>query len=263
VALEIEPHVARIRLRQEREPAVRLRREQVDAMLAGAPAMNLELGLVAQLGERLGTDLRDARVGRSGAERLHRLDAAGDEPVVLQPRHAGDERQMVVALPLLLAARQELAQRAVLDRIRVGRRAAVLHDGEEALAHAPVVGGEVLGPEALALPGAGNDVHRPRRATRDPRHLLAVEGELEHVSRPSVPSQLRIDDLVGPVRLPLDEVGLPEPPPVGQDRLVDDVGTAKKRSLGRSRIGRLDNVAALGAQPREVGGLPLLTLATN
>ena len=156
---EVEPDVAGRRLGQEGEAALRLLREQLELVPARVPAVQLELGLVAEPREGVRPDLRDARVGRRRAERLHRPDAAGEEPVVLEPRHARDERQVVVVLPLLLAPRQELAEPAVLDGVRIRRRAAVFDDRAEALAHAAVVGGEVLRPEGFALPGAGDDVH--------------------------------------------------------------------------------------------------------
>ena len=253
MALEVEPDVAGRRLGQEGEAALRLLREQIDAVLARVPAMQLELGLVAEPREGVGPDLRDARVRRRRAERLHRPDAAGEEPVVLEPRHARDERQVVVVLPLRLAPLQELAEPAVLDRVRIRRRAAVFDDRAEALAHAAVVGGEVLRPEGLALAGAGDDVHLAGRAPGDARDLLGVEAELEHVRGPRVPRELRVDDLVAPVGLPLDEVRLPQPPAVGEDGLVDDVRAVAQRGLrlgSRPRAERSLALALRGARGR-------------
>jgi hypothetical protein len=76
----------------------------------------------------------------------------------------------------------------------------------------------------LALAGAELDVHVPRGGALDPRELLGVEAELEHVSRLRVPRELRVDGLVGAVGLAFEEVR--DPPPavrVNEDALVDDV----------------------------------------
>ena len=148
MALEVEPDVARARLGHEREAALGLERQVLDAVLAGAAAVELELGLVAEAGERLRRGCFGTRVsGREVAERLERRDPGRGEPLDLRPRDAGDERQVVVPLPLLLAEREEVAEPAVLDRVRVGRRA-VLDGVEEARAEPPVEGEVVVGPEA-------------------------------------------------------------------------------------------------------------------
>ena len=46
MALEVEPDVAQSRLRQQREAASGLKRQQVDAVLARAPLVELQLALV-------------------------------------------------------------------------------------------------------------------------------------------------------------------------------------------------------------------------
>src|SRR4029077_18202960 len=46
VALEVEPDVAVVRRREEREPALGLCGQQLDSMLAGVSMVQLELGLV-------------------------------------------------------------------------------------------------------------------------------------------------------------------------------------------------------------------------
>jgi hypothetical protein len=117
--------------------------------LTRAAAVELERGLLAELGERLGAELLDARVG-GGREALEGRDAGRVEPLDLRPPDPGDEREVIVPLPLRLAAREELAERAVVDRVRVGRPL-VFDRVEKPRLEPPVVGQEVLGTKRLAL----------------------------------------------------------------------------------------------------------------
>jgi hypothetical protein len=64
IALEVEPDVARVRLGQEREAALGLEREELVLELAGLAPVELETRLVAELGERLGAELRNPMLGR-------------------------------------------------------------------------------------------------------------------------------------------------------------------------------------------------------
>ena len=213
--------------------------------------------------------LRDARAGREVAEPLERRDPGRGEPLDLRPRDAGDERQVVVALPLLLAEREEVAEPAVLDRVRVGRRAA-LDRVEEARAEPPVEGEVVVRVEGLGLAGAGDDVHRARHRALDASDLLGVEAELEDVSRPSVPRELRVERLVAAVRLAHDEVGEPAPVAVDEGRLVDDRRAVAHRLLGlreRRRPSRSPRACRCERRPvaerGEVSGLVLVALAAD
>jgi hypothetical protein len=114
-----------------------------------------------------------------------------------------------------------------------------------------------------------HDVEPPGQAARDPPDLLGVEAQLQHVRRLPAPGELRVDDLVAAVRLPLDEVRQPAPLPVHERGLVDDPGAGGERSLGLA--GRplpvpvalvaerdLDDVAPRVAQPLEVTRLVLV-----
>ena len=121
VALEVEPDVARARLGHEREAALVLDRQVLDPVLVVPAVVELELGLEPEPFERRRSHLRDARAGREVAEPLERRDPGGGEALDLRPGDAGDERQVVVPLPLLLAEREEVAEPAVLDGVRVGR----------------------------------------------------------------------------------------------------------------------------------------------
>ena len=188
-----------------------------------------------------GPHLRNARAGREVAEPLERRDPGGGEALDLRPGDAGDERQVVVLLPPLLAESEEVAEAAVLDRVRVGGRA-VLDGGEEAAAEAPVEGEVVVGPEALELAGAGDDVHPLRPAALDASDLLGVEAELEDVRGPRVARELRVERLVAAVRLAHDEVGEPAPGAVDEGGLVDDLAAIAAWPLrsGRRRRSQLD-----------------------
>jgi hypothetical protein len=88
-----------------------------------------------------------------------------------------------------------------------------------------------------------------------------------------VPSELRVGDLVRPVRLPLDEVGNPAPAVgVDEDALVDDVVRAAPDRVGGDASRALlvaivgvddEDTLPLVAQLREVRALVLATLATD
>ncbi len=206
--------------------------------LAVADAV-LELRLLAQVLERARLHRRRAALLGGGGERGDGRDALLLEPVRLVAAQPGDERQVVVRVPLRLAARQEVADLAVRDRQRVGRRLRG-EPAQEALAHAPVVGTEVDGPERLALARAEQHVHPLRLAPLDARDLLGVEAELEDVRRLRVPRELRVGDLVAPRAEvgrrvdALEEVREPAPAAVEQDGLVDDVDAGAHRVF-RSR----------------------------
>ena len=158
------------------------------------------------------------------------------EPLDLEPRDAGDEREVVVLRPALLAEREEVAEPAEVDRVGVGRPPP-LDRVEKPRAEPAVVGEEVVRPEGLALPRARDDVHGLGRAALDPRELLGVEAELEHVLRLGEAGELGVDDLVSvAVGAALDEVREPTPGAVGERGLVDDVGAVRgwRRSVSRA-----------------------------
>ena len=161
VALEVEPDVAGARLRQEREAAVGLLGEVLDHVLARAPVVELEPRLVVEALEGGRAHARDLGVGVGLGERLERRDPGRLEPLDLEPRDAGDEREVVVLRPALLAEREEVAEPAEVDRVGVGRPPP-LDRVEKPRAEPAVVGEEVVRPEGLALPRARDDVHRLR-----------------------------------------------------------------------------------------------------
>jgi hypothetical protein len=87
----------------------------------------------------------------------------------------------------------------------------MLSELEKPRPHAPVISDEVGNPERLAIARPQHDVDPLRQPPLHPPQLLGVKGELEQDVRLRMPRQLRIGDLVRPVRLPLDEVRDPTP----------------------------------------------------
>ena len=75
-------------------------------------------------------------------------------------------------------------------------------------------------------------MHLLGHAALDASDLLGVEAELEDVRRPRVARELRVERLVGAVRLAHDEVGEPAPGAVDEDGLVDDLAAVPHRLLG-------------------------------
>ena len=148
---------------------------------------------------------------RRVAERLERGDPAASERSACDAAHPGDEREMVVVDPLLPAEMPEVADPAVVARPAV-RLGLGRERGEEPLAHAPVVGVELVDTERLALAAAVLDVDALDRRRPEIRcDLLGVEEELQHVGRLRAARELRVDGLVAAVRLPLEEVREPAP----------------------------------------------------
>ena len=141
-------------------------------MLAAAPAVELELGLVAEVGEGLGAHLADAGVGRCVAERLERRDLRGGEPLDLRAADPSDERQVVVVLPALLAARGSRRDRSA--RPGTGRRRRRFATRRGSAAQPAVVREVVVGPEGLALAEPVDHVHLPRACAPWMRAICSV-----------------------------------------------------------------------------------------
>ena len=182
--------------------------------------------------------LREEAVAGYGgqlSERGERRHTTVDEGLRLGASHPGDEAEVVVLDPPLAAAEAEVADPAVGDGPAV-RLGLVLDGGEEAFADATVVGVELGDAERLTLAEAVLDVHTLDEPVLDPRDLLGVEEELQHVRRLGGAGELRVDGLVAAARLPLEEVGKPEPGSVREASLVDDVGRAgADLPLGQAR----------------------------
>ncbi len=147
--------------------------------------------------------------------------------------------------------------------------------GEEALADAVVVRLELRDTERLPLAPPVLDVDVLDGRALDPRELLGVEAELEHVARLRRAGELRVDRLVAPARLLLEEVREAPPAAVREVRLVDHVRLARADRLLReaSRHHRVEVLvverrhaqdrAPLGLEPREICVLVLVSLAED
>ncbi len=200
-----------------------------------------------------------------------RADPGAGELLDLRPPNPGDAAEVVDRVPVRVADRLELADRAVRDGIRLRRRRV----GNELLepgADAPVVRGELLRAERRLLAGAEEDVDPLRLVPLDPRELLVVEEELEDVRGLGRAGELRVERLVGAVGLPEQEVGDAAPAFAREDALVDDIRFASEdRVRGRlrgalvvaARILDLQHRQAFGPEAVEVGALVLEPLAED
>ncbi len=108
-----------MRARQEREAGAGLRREDDEAVLAREARSKLELGLAAELLEGVGGDAGGDGLRGRGAEVLERGDPRGREPVDLAALDVRDAARVVDEIPVLVAERLELADAAVVARIRL------------------------------------------------------------------------------------------------------------------------------------------------
>ncbi len=137
--------------RQEVEAAPVLGLQEVPAVLADAPAVQLQRGLVAERLERLGPDSVRGGAVSCLAELLQGQDPARREPVDVGAPDPGHEHDVVVVLEPPVALAPPDANRAVVARPRVRLRRLV-ERREESLPHPPVVGGVLGHAEALPLP---------------------------------------------------------------------------------------------------------------
>ena len=243
--------------------------------LASGPPRQLQRSLVVKRLERVRGDVGAGRPRRRLRELGQRGDAGRPQACDLVTPDPGHQDQMVLAPPPLVAHLAKLAQRAVLDRVRLGRHRAA-ERGEEGLAHTAVVGGEIREAQRPALADAEQHVHRDRRRLLDGRDRLAVEAELQDVRRLLGARQLGVQRLVAPRpqrgRLldPLEEVRAPPPVAQHERRLVDDLrarahglerGPRRALEVPAIRADHVDDLLALRAQRGQVCSLVLLALA--
>ena len=170
------------------------------------------------------------------------------------PADAGDVDERVGGPPLGVADLLELAEPAVVARLRRGRLGRRVGDerGELAAEAAPV-GEDVVDADGLAPAGAELDVDVLGRPAGLRGDRLGVEAQLQHVAGLGrVAGELGVDRFVGDRAVgqidPLEEVGDPADPVVHERHLEDDVVTLgehvtdpvdprRERLVARSRSG--------------------------
>ncbi len=213
-------------------------------MLAAAAGAELEGGLLVQALQHGEVDAgRGELLG--AAERRERVEAGGAQQVPLAAGDAGDEAEVVVGDAALVAEGAPAADGAVGDRLGVGVAAGVAQLGEEAVADAAEVGGELGEAEGALLPRAEDDVDALRLGALRGGEQLAVEAELEDEVGLGAAGELGVGDLVavgaevGGTVDAEEEVGVAAQGAGGavlggpeEGRLVDHVGTGAQRLLG-------------------------------
>ena len=196
IALDVEDDVARRGPRQLLEAASRLDGQRVPVETpAGTPA-KLQPGLVVKGLERVGGNVLD-RCRRRLGELLQCLEACRAQVVDLAAADTGHQQQVIILLPSFVADLAELAQRAVLDAVGLGRRG-VGERREKAGADATVVGGEVGVAQGAPLADSEQDVHLVRCGVLDGGDRLRVEAELQHVGRLLRSRELGVEGFVAP-----------------------------------------------------------------
>ena len=268
VALEVEVDVARRRRREPAEPAVVLGLEQLIKRGVQAAAAQLQVGLAAQVRERVLGELgdRDGVVEPGqGGDVVHALGLDQQALAALEARH---QRDVILAAALVSADLPPRAEVARGDRVRVDRLCAGLELGlacQERGADPRGIGGEVGGVERGLLVVAEDQVHALRTAALQALEFVGVEQELEDVAGLSVAAELRVVDLVGPVAQigghldPDQEIRVADPLAVVKAPLVDHViaGAHRvNRPIGtlcprRRRIVQRDHAETRGPHPLE------------
>jgi hypothetical protein len=239
---------------------------------------------VAELLERLRRHVRDRGAGRRLPERLEGRNPGRAQALDLVVADPGDLRQVVVVCPALLAELEEVAKRAVSDRVGIGGGPVVLGSGfsqtprdclPEPCSRPPEEGGEVGGPKRLHLACAEDDVHPFGQPPLDALELVRVEGELEDGVRLRAPRELRVPGFVGEGAerrglVDADEKVDDPAPFVGrEDGLIDDLLAGAERLLGAAggllevnvlAEADLGDVAALREELREERRLVLVAM---
>jgi hypothetical protein len=141
VALDVEHDVAHRRPRQPVEAALGLDRERVPGEFSGRPVMKLQTRLIAQRLEGVRRDPIDLRVRRRRQLR-QRLYTSRSQPRDMLAPDAGDQHQVILPHPALVAPRTELAQPAMVHGVRLRRRTPT-DGGEEPTANTSIIGIEI------------------------------------------------------------------------------------------------------------------------
>ena len=94
--------------------------DQFDFVFARRVLVKLQSGLSTQALEDFWVHIRNVRCRRRFGERGQRRDAAAAQFVDVRSLHIGDEAEMIVVLPLLIATFLPVTGRAMAARLRVG-----------------------------------------------------------------------------------------------------------------------------------------------
>ena len=242
VAFEIEEQVASRGFRQRGKSLVFLdRRDQLVNAPAFPPPLVLDARLLPDANQRVVAYAVQRRKRRQveRPEVRHRRHAPVDELPSLAARDAGDQRGVIVGASAFRAAPLPVAERTVVDRLRIGFRR-LRRVRLEAAADGAVVRRVLHYPEARFLrpvAAAERQVHPLRPCALHLRQQVRVEQKLEQRLALRDAGQLRVEHLVRPAAQrarrvqPEQEVGIAAPPPVAvlQAPLVDHVDPAPHR----------------------------------
>ena len=169
----------------------------------------------------------------------HRRHALVDQPPPLAARDPGYQRQVIVGTSATCAALLPVAERTMVDRLRVGVRR-LRRVRLEAPADGTIVRGVLHDPEARFLRpvvAAQRQVHPLRRGALHLREQVRIQQKLKQRLAFRDAGQLGVEHLVRPAAQrarfvhPKQEIGIAAPPPVVvlQAPLVDDVDPAPHR----------------------------------
>ncbi len=212
VAFEVEEQVARVRLRQDGQPAfgvdgrTRWRDEQLVDRLPQAATLDLDPRLLAHALDAGGARAVERRVegDRRGGQPGDRVELARDERLSLARGDARHQGEVVVLAPAQGARFGPAADVAMLHGLRIGSRGwirgrrSVQHRGLEPILRRAVIGHVVVDAQlgGLVRAPAEDDLHQLGANPLQPLELFDVRAHLEHGAGLDVPRQLRIGDLV-------------------------------------------------------------------
>ena len=253
IAFEIEEEVARRGCRQRGESLVFLdRRNQLVHAPAFTPSLILDARLLPDPNQRVVADgvRRRKRLQIERPETRHRRHAPVDQLAPLAARDPGDQRQVIVGASAIRTALLPVAERTMVDRLRIGVRR-LCRVRLEAPADGAVVRGVRHDPEACfsrPVAAAERQVHSLRRGALHLGQQVRIQQKLEQRLALCDAGQLRVEHLVRPAAQracfvhPEQEIGIAAPLPVVvlQAPLVDDVDPAPHRFPGvRRRLSRV------------------------
>ena len=280
VALHVEEDVPRGGTREAGEAAGLLRLQQEVVVLAALADCKLEGRLLVKALQHGEVDAPHDKV-LGAAERGKGVDPGAAQQLPLAATDVGDEAEVVVGDAAPVAVGAPAAEPAVIDRLGIGVATGLAQLGEEAVADAAEVGGELGEAEGVLLVGAEDDVDALRLDALSGGEQLAVEAELEDEVGLGAAGELGVGDLIavgaeggGPIDAE-EEVGVATQPVAEEGRLVDDVGTSAEGILGlgggglqggaRAVLGKVDpnDVQSLGLQRLQITSLVLIPLASQ